>query len=321
VRCRLFRLLIVLLMAGSTVALAESGPPTLSVEKVAVTTHTRHVEEGGTVARVNLAYFDAQGRLQWDDGRVSDAGSCNGGWFPQTGGWSPRCRRTTVTLAPRVDECRCTGTLPDGRGRTGIVFAGLDEAGDERWRRVRLSPLEGEAPMLAGAHGQGMVFSDLEVWSPATGATIRRGVRAEHFRSAHYLPMRDRFLGFQADVTLLRSRGGLYLYGSESGERELVLPVDDSLTGYYEIADLAVLPGERWVLLGERFSTRGPGRARFEIFDLESRRIIFSEAFEKGHYISGVRVTTGRAGNLAFSFLDETAGEYVVVHYRVGGAR
>jgi len=217
-----------------------------------------------------------------------------------------------------VDECRCTGKLEGGRVASGIAFIGVDDERAERWRRTRLSPRQRQAPRLVGAHPEGMVFSDREIWSPATGKTIRpRSPGAESFYATYRLPGTELFLEFDAEVTFFRGKGGLYLHGLESGKRELVLPVDDRLTGYFEIQDISSLPGGRWILLSEIFTTRGPGKARFQIFDLDEHRIVFEEAFAEDHYVSRAKITMGPEGNVAFSFLDATTGEYVVVHYLV----
>jgi hypothetical protein len=315
----------------SAAATAGLGDTPITVKKLDQSAHPWHRIQDfhkPNVHRVSLPYFDEQQGIHWVEEPVAQTGACDGSLFPEAGKWSPLCQRTTLLLTPRVDKCKCTGNLSTGTARagtarTGILLMGIDSQLQERWRRKLYSPLEREAPHLVGSNAQGMVFSDMEVWSPVTGETIRPKDPAGSvsFYSTCYLPERNAYLQFDAEVTPLRSKGGLYLYHPHTGSRELVLAVDRSLMGYYKIEDMVALPGERWILLGERFTTRGPGNVRFQLFDLESERVVFSEKFAKGHYVADARVTPGDDGNVAFSFLDETAGEYTLVHYRIQGLK
>lgn len=265
---------------------------------------------------VSIPYFDAQDHLRWNDEAVSAAGSCSADWFPGAFLSSPRCGRRTVMLNPRVDECRCSGKTKTHTG-TAVAYAGIDKQSHETWRRQSLAPTLVQGPLISGATPEGLVFSDFEVWSPLTGKTLRAATRTPgSFSSACYLPERNAFLKFDADVTLLKTHGGVYLYAPD-GKQQLVLPVERSLLGYYLIESMAPVPGTSLVLLGESYATRGQGSARFELFDLNTRKILFTAERAKGHYITDVRVAAGKDGNVAFSFLDESAGKYQAVHYRI----
>lgn len=300
------RLVLALLAATTTMAASGQAPV---VETIDVATWPRLWDK-----RVAMPWFDGQNRLQWNDEPVLAAGGCDGSWFPEAGGWTPRCERRAVMVAPRVDECRCTGVM-EGDVRSGVAYAGLDAHHREQWRRLQRSPRQAEAPSLKGAGPTGLVFGNLEIWSPVSGETIHAGNGTTAPEAACYLPEQNGFLLFDAEVALFKSRGGLWL--EAGGRRELVLPVETKLSGYYIIESITVVPGTSRVLLGERYSTRGPGSARFELFDLASRRVLFSERRAVDHYVSEVRVTAGREGHVAFSFLDESAGKYEVVRYRV----
>lgn len=312
------RILILFLIALLSVAAlpACGAPPALEVEKRSITTHPQRLIDGSQGPWVYLPYFDNERRLHWSDEQVAEAGGCAADWFPEGGIRAPRCHRTTVLLNPRVDECYCIGEIDDGRVGSGIAFVGVGDDRAERWRRIHQSPPQRMTPSLVSAHAEGMVFSNREIWSPATGETIRpRSGAVENYYPTYHLPGTNLFLEFNADVTLFHSKGGLYLHEPEAGKRELVLPVDDRLRGYFDIDDIAALPGGRWILLAEDFNTRGPGKVRFEIFDLEERRIVFKEEFAKGHYVSMLKITLGPEGNVAFSFLK--GREFVVVHYLI----
>jgi hypothetical protein len=266
--------------------------------------------------RVAMPYFDENNNLLWNGELVMQAGDCFADWFTETNLISPRCRRSTVMLNPRVDECSCTGnTQVVGMGVSVVAYVGIDEHSSERWRRLGLVSGQGPELFLTGATPDGLVFSNFEVWSPYTGETLRSALSSYgRYSSSCYLPTRGVFLKFEAEVSLFRVKGGLYLYTAD-GKRELVLPVDRGLLGYFEIESITPVPGTSILLLGESYHTRGPGSARFVLFDLDTKRVLFRDELSEGHLVADVRVTAGTDGHVAFSFLDETTGKYKVVHY------
>lgn len=317
-----FLLLCAALLFGSAPLPSRSASPRVPVvEKLAETRHPSPREIAGRLASVVLVHFDAENRLQRSEPRIAENGACEGGLFPQAGGWSPRCQRTLLLPAPRVESCRCEGPLPDGQPGLGIAHLGIGPQGREVWRRLQRSPQQASHrdPSLVSASPGGLVFSDLEIRAPASGETLRPRDASgfEVFHSAHYLPDQDAFLFFRADVTLVRREGGLYLYRPATGQQELVLPVDARLLGHYVIDDMAALPGGRWLVLGERYATRGPDQARFRVFDLQTRRIVYSEKFESEQGTSEVRVAVGAEGHAAFAFIEHRSASEVVVHYRI----
>ncbi len=132
----------------------------------------------------------------------------------------------------------------------------------------------------------------------------------------HGCPFLPAYLNFKADVSLFYAEGGLYLHTADK-KSELVLPVDKGVLGYYIISSMAPVPGTSLILLGEEYLTRGPGSVRFQLFDLDTRQVLFSDERSKGHTVSHVRVIAGTDGHVAFSFLDWNDGKYQVVHYRI----
>jgi hypothetical protein len=268
--------------------------------------------------RVSIPYFDQKNKLHWNDEVVTQAGDCSVDWFPGITLMSPHCRRTTIMLNPRVDECQCFGKIEaSGVGGGAVAYVGIDESSSESWRRQ--SSLSRQRPelYLSGATPDGLVFHNFEVWSPLSGKTIKPGWGSfsRPYRTT-YLPARKAYLNFKADVSLWSAKGGLYLHAGDR-KGELVLPVDKGLLGYFLITSMVPVPGTSLILLGEEYITRGPGSVRFELFDLDERRVLFSEEFSKGHTVSDVRVMAGTDGHVAFSFLDENDGQYHVVHYRI----
>jgi hypothetical protein len=270
------------------------------VEQIARTEHPRQWGDGAEL-HVELPYFDADDDLRWDDSLVANAGLCTPNSFEHDLGPNARCNRRTVLRTPR----------------SAVLYIGLDETLRERWRRRSPATLRSRPLTLAGAHATGLVFEDGEVWSPATGATVRSATRGRGLSRSCWLPDRDAFLEVDADVTLVRTRGGIYLR-SRTEERTLVLPVARKLIGHWVVEDLDPVPGTSLVLLGERFELRGrPGPVRFTVFDLSNRKILFRRELDPHHLIGAVRVVAGRGGHVGFSYLDNKAGQWVLYHFRL----
>lgn len=300
----------VVLLALAFVAEAASPPVTIVDE------FTRPRTWDG---RIDMPYFDGQNQLRWNDALVSDAGNCIVKRFPEVTMTAARCDRSTVLLSPRVDECRCTGKTTRGVGLadTAVAYLGIDDSSRERWQRIAHLPNGHKVPYLVGANADGLVFDSFEVWSPETGETVHPRITTRHyFDTTSYLPKRNAYLQFYAEVSLFRSKGGLFLQTSD-GRRKLLLPVEKSLFGHYRVESISPIPGTSLILLGEIYSKRGPGSARFTLFDLERVKILFQDERSKGHYIGKVQVIAGPDGHIAFSYLDESEAKYHVVHYRL----
>lgn len=266
--------------------------------------------------RIDMPYFDGQNQLRWSDALVADAGNCTVKRFPEVTMTAARCDRSTVLLNPRVDECRCSGKTAKGVG-TAVAYLGIDNSSRERWQWIAQLPNGHREPRLVGANADGLVFDSLEVWSPDTGETIHPRIATRgNFDTTCYLPKRNAYLQFDAEVLLFHAKGGLFLQTSD-GRRELLLPVEKSLTGHYRVESISPVPGTSLILLGEVYLKRGPGSARFTLFDLESAKVLFQYERSEDHYVSNVRVIAGPDGHIAFSYLDESEAKYYVVHYRL----
>jgi hypothetical protein len=263
-----------------------------------------------------MPYFDGQNQLRWNDALVADAGNCTLKRFPEVTMAAARCDRSTVLLSPRVDECRCTGKTTKGVG-TAVAYLGIDNSSRERWQRIAKLPNGHRGPKLVGANADGLVFSNFEVWSPNTGETVHpRIATLGYIGPTCYLPKRNAYLQFHAEVSLFHAKGGLFLQTSD-GRRELLLPVEKSLTGHYRVESISPVPDTSLILLGEIYLKRGPGSARFTLFDLESAKVLFQDERSEDHYVCDVRVIAGPDGHIAFSYLDESEAKYHVVHYRL----
>lgn len=266
--------------------------------------------------RIDMPYFDGQNQLRWNDALVSDAGNCTLNRFPEVTMTEVRCDRRTILLNPRVDECSCIGKTTKGVG-SAAAYLGIDNSSRERWQRIAHLPNGHKVPYLVGANPDGLVFDSFEVWSPETGETVHpRITTLGYIGPTCYLPKRNAYLQFYAEVSLFRSKGGLFLQTSD-GRRELLLPVEKSLFGHYRVESMSSVPGTSLILLGEIYSKRGPGSARFTLFDLERVKILFQDERSEGHYVCDVRVIAGSDGHIAFSYLDESEAKYHVVHYRL----
>ncbi len=88
-----------------------------------------------------------------------------------------------------------------------------------------------------------------------------------------YNPAREEILIFNADVTLIRRRGGLYRFDPATGERELLRSVAATPLGTYQHPELlAIDPTGHFVFLARRSTARGPSTVSLAVFDLHRRR-------------------------------------------------
>jgi hypothetical protein len=123
---------------------------------------------------------------------------------------------------------------------------------------------------------------------------------------------------FDADVTLKRKRGGLYLVKPEGRRDELVLGVATTLLGgQWRVEDMALSQDGRFVFLAQRLDVRGPAGVSFEVFDLRAKRLLFEERHGMNHFCREPEVVTGPGSRVGFSYLDQSAGRRVLVEYRV----
>lgn len=275
--------------------------------------------------RVDRPYFEDDGRLRWDGGRV-DEPPLRACAEAEPGRLAPP--RRAVLARPRVDERRCPE--PGGGRRLRKTLVGFDAQGRVSWERplvFRSGDVEIEQ-WLIGATPEALVLSDLEVWSPATGETLvpapthlagARPVPDHHFStSALYLPASGALLAFQADVTLVRREGGVYRIALDTGRKELWLPVSATLTGTYDrVETMAQSRDGRFVLLGLRQEVRGPSSVAVALHDLKTAALAFEERFGDGHSCSDPQVLAGADGHFAFAYRDDNARAHVLVLYRV----
>lgn len=280
-----------------------------------VRVEAREIPATSGAAAVDKASFDARGRLRWDGSPVSRPALCPPG--------APETRRTTHRLDPRVDEVRC--------GRDALL-AGIDAAGRVAWKRP-LGFKSGELHFderVVGSAPQGIVLNNLTVLSPRTGETIspppthpvgaeRRPVPDHDLAQAVvYLPGRRAFLLFEADVTLTRREGGLYLLDPAAGRKDLLREVSTTLLGgHWRVEDMVPSEDGRLLFLAQKLAVRGPGGVSFAVFDLRERRLVFEERFGEDHFCRDPRIVPGPDGNVGFSYLDETAARRHLVHYRL----
>lgn len=279
----------------------------------------------GTRARVDRPYFDSAGHLQWDGSPMaSRPGDCPAG--------TVESQRSVRLLEPRVDEVLCAPQAAAGGQPTSSILVGLGSKGEVRWQRA-LGFQSGKFSLdeqIIGATPAGLVLSNLTVVSPRTGTTLlpppahpvgpeRRPVPDYALtQSAIYLPGERTFVLFDADVTMIRRTGGLYWLNPRQGKRDLLLAVSTTLLGgYWRVEDMALGEDGRSLFLAQKLAARGPGGILFTLFDLKGRKTIFQERFGEGHFCRDPKLVVGAQGNVGLSYLDETTGEAVLVHYRV----
>jgi len=210
-------------------------------------------------------FFDVSGQLSWESGPAA-AGGCT----PT----STLYKRVTHTVAPRVDEVRCTRSVAGGPRVNAGWLVGLDAQGQVAWRRplgFRSGAHLLDESVLGGSP-EGVVLSNLTVVSPRSGKTVlaartravgeeRRPVpERELHGSALYLPQREAFAHFDADVSLVRRSGGLKLLDVKTGREQLLHPVKTTLLGgSWRVEELALSEDQRFLLLAQRLDVRGKG--------------------------------------------------------------
>lgn len=236
---------------------------------------------------------------------------------------SPPSKRVTHLSAPRVDEVACGGK--------GFLL-GLDGSGRITWRRP-LGFRSGSYTfdeIVVGAARDGVVLNNLTVLAPGNGKVLfappthpvdkeaRPVPDFDLAESTIFLPDRRAFVTFEADVSLLERSGGVYLLDPRTGKRDELLPVSTSLLGgYWRVEAMALDAGRRHLLLGHRFSFRGPGGVSFVVFDLAERRTVYEERFIEDHYGGELAFAVDGRGTIGFSFADLTEGRRRLVQYRI----
>jgi hypothetical protein len=315
--------LILLVLAQCSLGAAE--PP---VRRVA---EQRHPFGESGAPRLDLVSFDEGGAPRWIETAVHQVatGACDTKPPQRSANGSPLYPRRTRMLDPRVDERRCP--IAGGAG-TDASLLGLDGSGTLTWQRA-LTFVSGERKLdqwLLGATPEGLVLSSLEVWSPASGATLvparthpvgpeKRPVPDHQLTGAAiYHAARGEILFFTAEVSLLRRAGGLYRFDPKTGAQELLRPVAAGSMGTHEdVEAMALAPGGRLLLLARRSTVRDASPVSFAVFDLELKRYVFEQRHGTGHACSEPRVTVGPKGKVAFSYRDETDRQHVVVVYEL----
>lgn len=274
--------------------------------------------------RVNRPYFDASGRLRFDDSLADGPSPCLREARPT--------ERMTLMVSPRVDRVRCP---PDGaEKRPSTVLQGLQKGGKPAWQRP-LGFSSGTftiAEEVLGASWEGILLSNLSVIAAETGEVVvkppthtvgpeRRPVPDHDLTGAAlYLPERRGFLWFFAEVTLLERKGGLFFIDAGSGRKELWRPVSATLGGgYWRVEEMALAEDQdrHHALLAHKFAIRGPGAVSVAVFDPEGRDIAFEERLGEGHFCEQPQVVTGPDGRFGLAYFDATESKRVLVDYRL----
>lgn len=280
------------------------------------------------VRRVNFPYFDATGRLEWDDTLNPNLPSdC----ILEEAHRASGTYRITHLQSPRVDEIYCYRGYEDGfEKKSSFRIAGIADS-KVAWSQISGFRSGGHLfqERIIGADKKGIVLSTLRVISPVTGETIFPAPVHGHAStqvpdysfvySGLFLPQQRQFLLFDADVQLFRRKGGLWLLDTSKGQRELVLPVSTTLLGgHWRIKNMVASEDESLIFLAQELETRGaPRPVSLTIFDLRRHKIVFTEKFsEKEHYGSDPKVIVN-GDNIGFSYLDQNDGQHVLVHYRI----
>lgn len=231
-------------------------------------------------------------------------------------------RRKLLLVKPRVEEIQCVVG-----GNEYLLLLGFDELGKERWRR-KLEFLSGQhriKEVVIGSDASALILSDLEVLAPEDGKVLfsapvhlvegnRSTPNYQFNRRAVFVASEQKFIIFDADVTLVRRRGGLFRLDPKKGVKELVLPaLTTPLGGLWGVQDMALDMGGRHLFLALRRDGRAGGGTALVLFDLAEKRILYRDNFSNG---DSPRLTLGLGGLVFFTYIDRKSQEIVAVHYR-----
>jgi hypothetical protein len=170
---------------------------------------------------------------------------------------------------------------------------------------------------LIGASRDGLVLSNLEVWSPSTGKTILPSSPVSRFSSAGlYRPHHRDLILFDTEAALSGSQSGLWRFAPASRHTELLQQAERRWGfGKVLVEDIAQDSRETYLYLAKRLEIRGPGWVAFEVYDPKRRTTLFRQKHGRGKLCSNVRVIAGSNGHVAFSFHD--GDSFVLIHYRI----
>ncbi len=280
----------------------------------------------GWQKEINRPYFDGQGKLRWNNALIkTETTPC----VPE----KTEYQRLTVMLNPRVDHVRCTRN--DGVYGDKGFLVGLDSLGKPTWQRELVFE-SGEYKIdqhVSGATQQGILLDDLTLLSPMTGEVLippklkpnqhnpaLRPVPLYSFaRATTYMPERKGFLIYSANVTLIEKNGGIYFIDELTGNKELWLPVITTYRVAWNIREMAVAPGGRFVYITQKLDLRGSGRVSIAVFDTETRKIVYEDRFGEKECCDSPQVVVGKNGNFGFAFISRSTDESkrVLIHYRL----
>jgi hypothetical protein len=291
-------------------ALADSNFSVVEVSRQRINSpYYTHGEPG---PRVNLPYFTAEEILLWDGApvHISATGDCDTRPLPRKNNL-PVYPRTAWLASPRVDSRAC---WVGNSSHESLI--GLDKTGHVRWARS-LPCINTLPTTLIGANRDGLVLSNLEVWSSSTGEIILPpSPTSRSSNSGLYRPHHRDIILFDTESTLYSSQGGLWRFDPASRHTELLQQAERRWGfGKVLVEDIAQDPGENYLYLAKRLEMRGPGWVAFEVFDPIRRITLFKQKHGRGKLCSNVRVTAGPNGHVAFSFHDGES--FILIHYRI----
>lgn len=257
---------------------------------------------------IHLPYFDSRGEVRLEEAPVSQ---------PPAGVCDKTAYVRAVLARPRVDHWKCA----DGKGYLA------DPMGS--WKRA-LEYVSGSRRLtlyVLGASAAGLVLSDLEVWSPATGETLRaapvrelagerRSVPRYSFSRTGAFAARDAFF-LHAAASEIKGGAGVYRFIAATGDAQLLMPPRRDRFAPVEVAEIQLDETGRYLLLGELSLFRGPNWTQFVVFDLVRRERVFEQRHGEGSIVHEPRIVVGPAGRVAFAYRDGGKRETVLVEYRL----
>ncbi len=119
---------------------------------------------------------------------------------------------------------------------------------------------------------QDLAISDIDWAKKVKGMRQYYAVVYDHTRKVFYLE--------KSSGDTFHNEGGVYELQPSTGNRQLLIPRKSRLLYTRLVKDLDVSEDGRYLYVSIDWSTRGPGRSGFLIYDLVKRELVFEKSFE-----------------------------------------
>jgi hypothetical protein len=245
-----------------------------------------------------VSFFDAQNRLVQERYSYRTKDQCN---------------VRIILPKPRVHLINCPRPQ-------GARLERLNSLGQPQWSYEIRGEKKVRQEEVFGGSRDAIVLGRLKVIDSETGKIILKPPAKSSFKprltvtsSILYIPSGKAFYYYNAEVSLLSKKGGLFRIRPPYQTEEKLLSLKWGLLGHVSVKAMALSRDKRYLFLGKRWDTRGAGWVEFAVFDLAEAKEIFSDRPEESCVCHNLKITVGGKVKVAFSY-DQTAVTKAVVY-------